>query len=412
MRTVEETLVGTGREIRETADHRSLPPWKSPRSRRVKRVAMVATAGLALIVAIGVSALWHRSDPLGDVGDSSPPANFGAWKEMAKAPIPPRPHAVSVWLGTEAIFWAGSSLDRGLAYSDGAAYDPTTDTWHDIPVPGWGHPGLTGVFFEGEVYALAKGGGTRFDPSDWIWTDLPQVEGMLLAATVATDDGVWGVGPALANPEGQPDVAIARFDKRGDRWIYGPVFEGVPEIGSLMEDVLFLEQPVLWNGSEIILWDPDGGGLAFAPATETWRLIPLPAPETGTVTASKATVVGSGIVVIAEVVTGGRSGLSLARYLDGTWIWQDLDLPTDDFAAMTVAPASDWVVLFMPDGAPITVHVPSGTWAQHTDGPLAGLQSPNVVWTGERLLVWGGVGVPTESNPTPAEGAIWTPPTG
>ncbi len=56
-----------------------------------------------------------------------------------------------------------------------------------------------------------KGGGTRFDPTDGTWTDLPQVEGMWLEATVATDKAVWGLGPAASNPEGQPDVAIAQI---------------------------------------------------------------------------------------------------------------------------------------------------------------------------------------------------------
>ena len=38
-----------------------------------------------------------------------------------------------------------------------------------------------------------------------------QVEGLFLAATVATDNGIWGLGPADLNQTGQPDLAIARY---------------------------------------------------------------------------------------------------------------------------------------------------------------------------------------------------------
>ena len=96
-------------------------------------------------------------------------------------------------------------------------------------VPGWGHPGLTSAFFDGELYALAKGSGTRFDPIAGEWIDLPMVEGMFLVATVATDDAVWGLGPAGVNSVGQPDLAIARYDPTSDSWVYGPVFEGTDD---------------------------------------------------------------------------------------------------------------------------------------------------------------------------------------
>jgi len=331
---------------------------------------------------------------------------------MAQAPITPRPHAVSVWTGTEAVFWAGSSLDRGFAYTDGAAYDPLTNTWRTIPVPGWGHPGLSGVFFRGELYALAKGGGTRFNPTDGTWTDLPPVEGMVLAATVATDEAVWGLGPASLDPEGQTDVAIARFDPGEDKWVYGPVFEGTPDIGSLFQDGIFLDQPVHWTGSEIVLWNPDGGAVAFNPASEAWRQIPAPQTDSGVLVTSKATVAGNELVVIAEIDNASDGSIAMARYREGTWTWRELDTVIADLDQATVAAAGDWILLFAAEQDPIIIHIPNGAWTQDPAGPLAGLQAPNTVWTGDRLVVWGGASTPTESNPSPANGAIWIPPRG
>ena len=413
MKTIDGELSTTGREIRDTADRRPVPRWHDRRRRMDMRVAIAAAAAVLLIAAIGIPVLWLRSsDQLDRAADAPPPADFGTWREMAEAPIVARPNAVSVWTGTEAVFWAGSSLNRGFAYTDGAAYDPLSDTWRHLAVPGWGHPGLSGVFFDGELYALAKGGGTRLNPSDGTWTDLPPVAGMYLSAAVATDQAVWGLGPAATNPGGQPDIAIARFDPEGDRWIYGPVFDGTSEIGALFEDLLFLEQPVLWTGSEIVLWDPDGGGLAFNPTTEVWQRLAVPVPPSGVLATSRATVAGSSLVAVAEVTTDGASSISVATHRDGSWTWRDLGITFDDFAAVTVAAASDWVVLLAPNRAPIVFHAPSGAWTQAGDGPLAGLQSPNVVWTGDGLVIWGGIGSPTASNLDPAQGAVWTPPAG
>lgn len=413
MRTVEEELARTGGEIREAADRRRRPPWRKPVHRTVVRVATATLAAVALIAAIGIPALWLRdsNSPLVEVA-STPPDGFGTWETMADAPISSRPHAVSVWTGTEAIFWAGSSLSRGFAYTDGAAYEPLTDTWRSIPVPGWGHPGLSGVYLDGELYALAKGGGTRFNPSDGTWTDLPTVEGMFLAATVATDEAVWGLGSVSVNPGGQTDVAIARFDRQGNDWVYGPVFEGTPATGSLFENVLLIDQPALWTGAEIVLWNPEGGGAAFNPTTATWQQIPAPETGSGALVTTKAAVANSELVVIAEINNDNENNIAIARYREGTWTWQDLDILIADLDEVTVATAGDWILLFAPDQAPIILHVPSGEWTQDTDAPLAGVQAPNTVWTGDRLIVWGGASTPTESNPSLASGAIWTPPNG
>jgi hypothetical protein len=410
MRTVEDTLTRSGREIREAADRRRLPPWSAQSRRTVVRVATAVATALVLVGAIGIPALWSRSsDVVGPEAAGSPPDGFGTWEMIAEAPILPRPHAVSVWTGTEAVFWAGSSLSRGFAYTDGAAYDPIADTWHTIPVPGWGHPGLSGVYLDGELYALAKGGGSRFDPTNGTWADLPLVEGMFLASAVATDEAVWGMGPASLNTEGQTDVAIARFDPQADDWVYGPVFEGTPATGSLFQNGSFIDQPALWTGSEIVLWNPEGGGAAFNPSTETWQQIPAPDPETGRLVTSKATVAASDLVVIAEV--DGDDGIAMARYRDGTWTWRHLGMSVD-LEHATVAAAGDWMLLFAPGQAPTVVHVPSGAWTRDTEARLAGWQAPNTVWTGDRLIVWGGAGTATESGQTPAGGAIWTPPAG
>ena len=88
---------------------------------------------------------------------------------------------------------------------------------------------------------------------------------MFLASTVATDDAVWGLGPAATNPTGQPDLAIARYEPTTDAWVYGTVFEGTAEQAPIVSGLGRLESTVHWDGTEILVWGRQGGGIAFDP---------------------------------------------------------------------------------------------------------------------------------------------------
>ncbi|MFQ5558884.1 MAG: hypothetical protein ACE5GB_15435 [Acidimicrobiales bacterium] len=228
---------------------------RPPRRLRV----LIGAAALVAVVVAAVSLTDRGSSTGVRVGDKAasapdaarPPADFGTWDVLPKAPIEPRAYPVAFWTGTEAVFWAGSSLDRSFAHTDGAAYNPTTDTWRDLVVPGWGHPGLAGAGLDGRLYVAAKGGAARYDPGEQSWTDLAGVEGMFFRALVATDRELWGIGPAATNADGQPDLAVARHDVGDDRWVAGPSWPGPPRTVSLIDGLLRLDQPALWTGSEI-----------------------------------------------------------------------------------------------------------------------------------------------------------------
>lgn len=335
----------------------------------------------------------------------------GTWRVLPGAPIGTSSYAVSGWSGSEALFWAGSNLARDFANTSGAAYDPASDSWRELPVPGWGHPGLTGVVFDGQFYVAAKGGGSRMDPSDGSATDLPPIGGFWLSTLVATDEAVWGVGP-LGFGEGADRVGIARYEPAADAWIPGPIFDGTPELGRLFQDRLFVEQPVLWTGSDIVVWTHDGHGIAFDPTTESWRTLPaLVAPE-GTLADSEVAVAESGLVAFVEVERSGDIGYAVASWDGETWTWHDTDIELADFHTITIAAAGDWIVVFSPDQPPAAVHVATGRSLRNDATLLAGVQAPNVVWTGDELVVWGGAPTRTEDNPNPPAGAAWAPPAG
>ena len=90
---------------------------------------------------------------------------------LSASPLSPR-LVGGVWTGTELLITAGrsSNSDGMMAYADGAAYDPATDTWRSL-TDGPAHPGFVMAWDGTVLYLFAKGGMTRFDPSADTWVD-------------------------------------------------------------------------------------------------------------------------------------------------------------------------------------------------------------------------------------------------
>ena len=115
-------------------------------------------------------------------------AASNAWTALAASPLSGRRfHSVgAVWTGTEMIIDAGSAGgDRTTgnletALSDGAAYDPATDSWRSIAV-GPAHPGFTPVWTGTTMLLFAKGGGFAYYPAADSW-------GVPFSTTVPHDD--------------------------------------------------------------------------------------------------------------------------------------------------------------------------------------------------------------------------------
>ncbi|MGD9704262.1 MAG: Kelch repeat-containing protein [Acidimicrobiia bacterium] len=97
------------------------------------------------------------------------------WRVIADAPLSPR-RVRAVWTGTEMIVSAGSTGgDRvtgngEMALSDGAAYDPLTDSWREIS-SGLAHPGFVPVWTGSQVIMFAKGGAVVYDVESDRWID-------------------------------------------------------------------------------------------------------------------------------------------------------------------------------------------------------------------------------------------------
>jgi hypothetical protein len=80
--------------------------------------------------------------------------SMGQWRRLAPAPLSPRTAQAMVWTGSVMIVWGGYDRVSPTEFrvtSDGAAYEPATDTWRPLP------PGP----LAGRAHALAVWSGDR-----------------------------------------------------------------------------------------------------------------------------------------------------------------------------------------------------------------------------------------------------------
>lgn len=106
----------------------------------------------------------HDTDEFAD-GARYDPAT-GAWTAMADTPLEAR-RITAVWTGEEMAVlagWSGGTDARPttFAHSNGAAYDPATDSWRSLRAT-FGHPGFQPVWTGDHVVLFAKGSALVYD---------------------------------------------------------------------------------------------------------------------------------------------------------------------------------------------------------------------------------------------------------
>ena len=111
------------------------------------------------------------------------------WREMAASPLPPGNRPSAAWTGTEVIYYAGLAEPGSASAADGpvaAGYDPAGDRWNPLPEPPFGpRQGLGLAWSANSDLLFAWGGsvgfndgdqlddGAAFDPSTNTWLMLP-----------------------------------------------------------------------------------------------------------------------------------------------------------------------------------------------------------------------------------------------
>jgi hypothetical protein len=195
----------------------------------------------------------------------------GTWRQLADAPIAPRAQAASVWSGDEWIVWGGrtTGTDDPTEVADGAAYDPATDSWRLMatsPLSKRRGPGVwTGtemIVDAGSVGGdrvtgngmMALSDGAAYDPITDTWRSItsgPAHPGFVPVWT-GTQMVMFAKGGAVV------------YDVAADQWIDGGMSD--PDTGGTASD-----SPI-WTGSTVLLvgsFDGETGGVTFTPAPAT-----------------------------------------------------------------------------------------------------------------------------------------------
>lgn len=283
--------------------------------------------------------------------------------------LPPLPASAAIgsghlmaWTGQEVIVWGTWRPTRTQPV--GVAYDPSLDRWRELPaapVSDLG-PDPVGVWSGSELIVWGgtlsrevrpeRPAGMAYDPSTDGWRALPAAP--LPAVTQA--DGVWtphglvAWGSTAADPEDPPvaggtfavlyDPAARRWRRLDDPPLHRPA-----------------RAAAAWSGSHVVFWgrpaldDPGGPPTAAA----------LAVPEGGWAAAAAA-----------------RRGWPPPVEMDGMQAqWSGSHL---------------LAVGGPPRLAPVAVDGEDpGSWLLLGDWPFASTADPVAAWTGEELLVWGGI---------------------
>ncbi len=213
------------------------------------------------------------------------------WRPMADGPVGGRYGTATAWTGHEVVFIGGSNDSTGEhSFTDGAAYDPSTDRWRQIPLsPFSSGLGYRAVWTGTEV-VVAGGAGpidravgqqptvrkneaAAYNPDTNTWRKLPP-----LPTDLSFLDMVWS-GTEVLVAGGQSfrtesscctngPVLVAALNPSTGTWRTAPASPTSSQAAS-----------IAWTGSELLAVPYRAGGdsaSTWDPVTNIWTARPLP----------------------------------------------------------------------------------------------------------------------------------------
>jgi hypothetical protein len=209
------------------------------RRRRTARLGALATVAL-VVGAFGINSLVGTEDRAVEI--SAEGSSTGGWERLPSPPLSPRTGATAAWTGEEIVVVGGWEFlcppnadcagPEEPAFSDGAAYNPTTGEWRSItpaPTPIYGESTAT---VAGDVYFLDNcepgaeacsptGAGVvfmRYEPASDTWT-------VLESPPNGGEHRLASAGPfvvAFAGSDERGEVPDLLFDTRSGTWTAMP----------------------------------------------------------------------------------------------------------------------------------------------------------------------------------------------
>ena len=280
----------------------------------------------------------------------------------------------AAWTGTEMLIWGGTAdmdtipSEFGSVEASGSRYNPETNTWRPMSAAGMptGAVGATSMW-TGEEWIVLGGrlneldsvpneGGARYNPVTDEWFPLSvtgQAPGRVNATAVmiGEDMVVWGG----ADGEYVPTAGGGRYNPRRNRWTPIAGVTGEPSVRTGFTYLWTGTEMIVWGGLQNDGWEPTVAdqGSRYNPATNEW--LPMNEPLAPQGRAWHTSVwTGSQMVVF-----GGEQHHS--------------------------SEASD------PVTTAVAYRPATGEWSTLSSAGMPGSRSRgSAVWTGEKMIVWGG----------------------
>lgn len=182
--------------------------------------------------------LWSTSQRIGGVFDPS----TNSWITISTTNSPStRYNSVSAWTGSQFIIWGGCTTDSGYGscsggnLTDGAMYDPTTDTWTamsntNAPVAGasvcntW--TGSKLFIWGGTNFSAGQTSGALFDPSTNSWMTLPT--STLSTSHLSSPTYMIGSKVLVTQSVGSSPSELSFYDPATNTWSKIDAHYGVP----------------------------------------------------------------------------------------------------------------------------------------------------------------------------------------
>ena len=366
------------------------------RRQRLASVAVVGAVALVAVVLVGVlrgggdearspvtaGEPEFRQPGIGNADLLAP----GEVRVMAPSPLQGRSTMASVWTGREMIVWGGEG--PGGFFADGAAYDPTTDTWRVLaPSPLSARNAPAAVWAGDEVLLWGGHGedggrrdGAAYDPATDTWR--PIAEGPM------TSDGlpqaVW-TGEEMLAVAGFNSVAAAAYDPGSDTWRKMPAVPGQP---------LGHEMRAVWTGTHMVLrgeyrnagpsMDMAGGLFAYDPDGDWWSELPPIGQDEAFLTNLAFT--GDHLLRVTQ-----NPGAVVTRYDFETQTWVGIaHWPADRTPMETSVWTGDQLLLWGGGGDAVLVDPDTGTMTTTPAGGGPNRIYPAAVWADGILVIWGG----------------------
>jgi hypothetical protein len=383
----------------------------------------------AIVVAVvAAGSLWIYAGDRGSQFESDPDAvdHPGSTRIISEAPLTPRIRTHAAWSGQELLVWSGiepgDETDEAFdVVGDGAAYDPTTDSWRELPpAPISGRASAAAAWagdrlvvwggFSGPDDALDDGAVYLADESTWAQLPPAPITGRGDATAVWTGREVLIVGGA--ERAGQPGRVSglqrdgAAYDPQANQWrLLPPIPDGVWQLRDRGLGPIRERYAGTWTGEVLFIWGRDVG--LYDPGRDAWERVTAPHAAMWLGSRPTAIPIGDEVAVIGLARKEEPDTFGMTYQPASGAFGSVPGLPSRQISSgpRQIAAAGDLVVLLAADPAWAAAWRPGcATWRTIPADLVRGLEAA-VAWTGDELLIWGGS---DESGPR-TDGIAWTP---